>query len=126
VDGSDDPGVSPDACDLVLIRIDPSTNTVASITSLAGPAPVSMTNAPRASVESVDGAGVWVVLSEAACADSGFAPCVGDALLHYARDGVSLLHRADGMVVTDATVDDDNDLWIANVGETHEVVRWRS
>ena len=124
VDGSDDPRVRSDGCDLVLITIDRSTNAVASVTPLAGPAGVAMTNAHWAVAESVDDAGVWVVLSEAACAASAFAPCDGDVLLRFGHDGASLLDRADGMVITDAT-SADGDLWIANVGETHEVVRWR-
>jgi hypothetical protein len=124
VDGSDDPGVRPDACDLVLITIDVSTNTVASVTPLAGPAVASMTGDHWAFVESVDDAGVWVVVSEAACRASAFAPCDGDVLLRFGHDGASLLDRADGMVITDAT-SADGDLWIANVGETHEVVRWQ-
>jgi hypothetical protein len=124
VDGSRDPRVRPDACDLVLITIDPATNTVAYMTPLAGPSVAAMTNDHLAFVESVDDAGVWVVLTETACASSSFAPCDGDALLRYEHDGVSLVDRADGMVITDATSADD-DLWIANVGETHEIVRWQ-
>jgi hypothetical protein len=123
-DGSEDPRVRPDGCDLVLITVDASTNTVASVTPLAGPANASMTNAHWAFVESVDDAGVWVVVSEAACAASGFAPCDGDVLLRFAHDGASLLDRADGMMITDAT-SADGDLWIANVGEANEVVRWQ-
>jgi hypothetical protein len=123
-DGSDDPRVRPDGCDLVLITIDGSTNKVASVTSLAGPADVSMTSAHWAFVESVDDAGVWVVVSEAACGASPFAPCDGDVLLRFAHDGASLLDRADGMVITDVTSADGN-LWIANVGEAHEVIRWQ-
>jgi hypothetical protein len=116
--------VRPDECDLVLITIDPSTDAVASVTPLAGPANVAMTDKHWAFVESVDDAGVWVTLSEVACPASSFAPCDGDVLLRFAHDGASLLDRADGMVITDVT-SADGDLWIANVGDAHEVIRWQ-
>jgi len=123
VDGSDDPRVRPDGCDLVLLTIDPSTNTVEGVTRLTGPSTAAMAAGHWASVETVDDAGVWVVLSKPACASTGFAPCDGDLLLRYTHDGASLLDHADGMGITDATAG-DGDLWITDV-DTNEVIRWQ-
>ncbi|HSL10918.1 MAG TPA: hypothetical protein VLA82_06350 [Actinomycetota bacterium] len=123
LDGSRDTRVELDACELVLITIDPSTNTVARMTPLAGSSTTAMGPAHWAFVESVDSSGVWVVVSEAACARSPFAPCDGDVLLRFAHDGASLLERIDGMEVTDAT-SADGDLWIADAAG-NEIVRWR-